>query len=80
MDGRTCRRWRRRLQLEADELLPLGETLQLLGLGVLEEGDLRLTDKGRAFVEADTDDAQADVRAALAGERAAGGADPPGAG
>ncbi len=43
------------LQLEADELLPLGETLQLLGLGVLEEGDLRLTDKGRAFVEADTD-------------------------
>ncbi len=43
------------LQLEADELLPLGETLQLLGLGVLEEGDLRLTEKGRAFVEADTD-------------------------
>ena len=34
------------LQLEADELLPLGETLQLLGLGVLEEGDLRLTEKG----------------------------------
>jgi NitT/TauT family transport system ATP-binding protein len=28
------------LQLEADELLPLGETMQLLGLGVLEEGDL----------------------------------------
>jgi len=44
------------LQLELDDLLPMGEALQLLGLGVLEEGDLRLTDRGRAFVEADTDD------------------------
>jgi NitT/TauT family transport system ATP-binding protein len=43
------------LQLELDELLPMGEGLQLLGLGVLEEGDLRLTDRGRAFVEADID-------------------------
>jgi NitT/TauT family transport system ATP-binding protein len=44
------------LQLELDELLPLGETLHLLGLGELEEGDLRLTDAGRQFVNADTDD------------------------
>ena len=43
------------LQLELDDLLPMGEALQLLGLGVLEEGDLRLTDGGRIFVEADTD-------------------------
>ena len=44
------------LQYEADELLPLGETLGLLGFAVLEEGDLLLTDKGRTFVEAETDD------------------------
>ena len=43
------------LQLELDELLPIGDALQLLGLGVLEEGDLRLTERGRIFVEADTD-------------------------
>jgi NitT/TauT family transport system ATP-binding protein len=43
------------LQLELDDLLPLGEALQLLGLAVLEEGDLRLTDAGRAFAGTDTD-------------------------
>ena len=43
------------LQLELDDLFPMGEALQLLGLGVLEEGDLRLLDRGRTFVEADTD-------------------------
>jgi NitT/TauT family transport system ATP-binding protein len=43
------------LQLELDELLPIGDTLQLLGMGVLEEGDLRITERGRAFVDADTD-------------------------
>ena len=47
------------LQLELDELLPMGEALQLLGMGMLEEGDLRLLDRGRAFVEADTDDRKA---------------------
>jgi len=44
------------LQYEADELLPLGETLSLLGFAQLEEGDLILTDTGRKFAEADTDD------------------------
>ncbi|WP_298281001.1 nitrate/sulfonate/bicarbonate ABC transporter ATP-binding protein [Acidocella sp.] len=44
------------LQFEVDELLPLGEMLQLLGFAVLEEGDLLLTDIGRGFVEAETDD------------------------
>ncbi len=53
------------LQLELDDLLPMGEGLQLLGLGVLEEGDLRLTDRGRSFVEADTDARKAIFGAAL---------------
>jgi NitT/TauT family transport system ATP-binding protein len=44
------------LQYEVDELLPLGETLQLLHFAVLEEGDILLTDTGRRFVEADTDE------------------------
>jgi NitT/TauT family transport system ATP-binding protein len=43
------------LQLEADELLPMGEALQMLGFGVLAEGDLHLTDSGRDFANADTD-------------------------
>ncbi len=53
------------LQLELDDLLPLGEALQLLGLGVIEEGDVRLLDQGRRFVEADTDDRKAIFGAAL---------------
>jgi NitT/TauT family transport system ATP-binding protein len=44
------------LQLEADELLPMGEALQLLHLAELADGDLNLTETGRAFVHADTDD------------------------
>jgi NitT/TauT family transport system ATP-binding protein len=44
------------LQYEADDLLPLGETLQLLRFAVLEEGDITLTDLGRRFVNADTDE------------------------
>jgi NitT/TauT family transport system ATP-binding protein len=43
------------LQLEADELLPIGETLQLLRFAELEEGDIRLTEIGRQFVLADTE-------------------------
>ena len=43
------------LQLEADELLPLGEALQLLRFGTLADGDLIVTDTGRQFVAADTD-------------------------
>jgi NitT/TauT family transport system ATP-binding protein len=44
------------LQYEADELLPLGETLSMLGFAVLEEGDLILTDMGRKFAEGETED------------------------
>jgi NitT/TauT family transport system ATP-binding protein len=53
------------LQLELDELLPLGETLHLLGFAVLEEGDIRLTDVGKKFAEADTDERRALFEAAL---------------
>ena len=53
------------LQLELDDLLPMGEALQLLGLGMIEEGDVRLLDQGRRFVEADTDDRKAIFGAAL---------------
>lgn len=44
------------LQYEVDELLPLGETLQLLHFARLDEGDLILSENGRRFVDADTDD------------------------
>ena len=44
------------LQYEVDDLLPLGETLQLLRFAVVEEGDIMLTDGGRLFVNADTDE------------------------
>jgi NitT/TauT family transport system ATP-binding protein len=44
------------LQYEADELLPLGETLTMLGFALLEEGDLKITAAGREFVDAETDD------------------------
>jgi NitT/TauT family transport system ATP-binding protein len=53
------------LQYEVDELLPLGETLQLLGFAVLEEGDIHLTDAGRQFVDADTDERKQLFAAAL---------------
>ena len=43
------------LHYEVDELLPLGETLQLFRFAVLEEGDIMLTDAGRAFTQADVD-------------------------
>jgi NitT/TauT family transport system ATP-binding protein len=44
------------LQYEVDDLLPLGETLQMLGFALLEEGDITLADTGRRFVEADVDE------------------------
>jgi NitT/TauT family transport system ATP-binding protein len=44
------------LQYEADELLPLGETLSMLGFAILEEGDLQITPAGRDFVDAETED------------------------
>ena len=46
----TCRRWPARCSYELDDLLPLGETLQLLRFAMLEEGDILLTEAGRRFV------------------------------
>jgi len=43
------------LQLEADEILHLGETLQLLRFAQLSEGDLVLTDAGMRFAHLETD-------------------------
>nr|WP_295738238.1 nitrate/sulfonate/bicarbonate ABC transporter ATP-binding protein [uncultured Acidocella sp.] len=44
------------LQFEVDELLPLGETLSMLGFAVLEEGDILITETGRRFADAETED------------------------
>jgi len=43
------------LQLEADELLPMGEALQLLRFADLADGDLHLTEAGQQFTLSDTD-------------------------
>jgi NitT/TauT family transport system ATP-binding protein len=44
------------LQMEIDELFPVAETLQLLRLGELEGGDLRLTEDGLAFAHSGIDE------------------------
>ena len=43
------------LQLEIDELFPVGETLQLLRFAELEEGDIKLTPAGLRFADLETD-------------------------
>ncbi|MBV8186492.1 MAG: AAA-associated domain-containing protein [Alphaproteobacteria bacterium] len=43
------------LQMEIDDLFPVAETLQLLRFAELAEGDLRLSDAGRRFVDLDQD-------------------------
>jgi NitT/TauT family transport system ATP-binding protein len=43
------------LQLEVDELFPLGETLQLLHLAEFEDADIKLTPLGQRFVDMDVD-------------------------
>ena len=44
------------LQMELDDLLPLGEALQMVRFAMLEEGDILVAPEGRAFVNADTDE------------------------
>eukprot|EP01037_Dinobryon_pediforme_P005821 gene5821-5886_t len=53
------------LQLEADELLPMGEALQLLHLADLADGDIVMTDAGKQFALSDTDDRKAIFASAL---------------
>jgi NitT/TauT family transport system ATP-binding protein len=43
------------LQLEADEIFHLGESLQLLRFAQLSEGDLMLTEAGKRFANLETD-------------------------
>jgi NitT/TauT family transport system ATP-binding protein len=42
--------------LEGDDLFPVADALQMLHLGEIEGGDIKLTDIGRQYVEAGTDD------------------------
>ncbi|MFX7996824.1 AAA-associated domain-containing protein, partial [Acinetobacter baumannii] len=43
------------LQLEAGEIIHLGESLQLLRFAQLSEGDLMLTEAGQRFANLETD-------------------------
>jgi NitT/TauT family transport system ATP-binding protein len=43
------------LQMEADELFPIAEVLQLMHFAEVEAGDIRLTETGRRFVNAEID-------------------------
>ena len=42
--------------MEIDDLFPVAETLQLLRFAEVAEGDIRLTEAGRRFVQLDPDD------------------------
>jgi NitT/TauT family transport system ATP-binding protein len=44
------------LHMEADDLFPVSDALQMMHFVEVEGGDIRLTDTGKQFVEADTDD------------------------
>jgi NitT/TauT family transport system ATP-binding protein len=44
------------LQMEADDIFPIAETLQLLRFAELEEGDIRLTPAGRRFAHGEVDE------------------------
>jgi len=44
------------LQMELDDLFPVAEALQLFHFAEIEGGDIRLTDIGKQFAEAGTDD------------------------
>ena len=43
------------LQMEVDDLFPVAEVLQLLRFAEVAEGDIRLTEAGRRFVDLDPD-------------------------
>jgi NitT/TauT family transport system ATP-binding protein len=44
------------LQMEIDELFPVAETLQMMRFAELEGGDLKLTEDGLSFAQADQDE------------------------
>jgi len=55
------------LQLEIDELFPVAEALQLLRLGDVEGGDIKLTHMGKRFADADTNERKEIFSRALMG-------------
>jgi NitT/TauT family transport system ATP-binding protein len=57
------------LTFEVDDLLPLVDAAQMLGLAVVDSGDLEITEEGRVFVAADILDSK-QIFAAAAGARA----------
>ncbi|MBS0987144.1 nitrate/sulfonate/bicarbonate ABC transporter ATP-binding protein [Acetobacter okinawensis] len=54
-----------KLQLELDDLFPLGESLELLALAELEDGDILLTNEGVHFVLSDLEERKAIMGHAL---------------
>lgn len=54
-----------RLQMALDDLFPLGESLQLLELAELEDGDILMTEAGMRFVQADQEERREIMRTAL---------------
>jgi len=44
------------LHLEVDDLFPVADALQMFRLAEIEGGDIKLTDVGRQFVDAETDE------------------------
>ncbi|MCK9918387.1 nitrate/sulfonate/bicarbonate ABC transporter ATP-binding protein [Microbacteriaceae bacterium K1510] len=55
------------LQMEVDDLFPVGEALQLLRFADIEGGDIKLTDYGKQFAEAGVDDRKKLFQAQLLG-------------
>ncbi len=53
------------LQLEIDDILPIGEALSMLGFGEMVEGDIHLSDSGMAYVNGGTDERKQIFAAAL---------------
>ena len=49
----------RRLTFDVEDLLPIVDAAQLLGLAVVDDADLELTEEGRSFVKADIDTSKA---------------------
>lgn len=47
-----------RLRIEADDLLPILDAAVLLGFAQVQEGDVTVTDTGRAFAEAEVEEAK----------------------
>ncbi|AOX16993.1 ABC transporter ATP-binding protein [Kozakia baliensis] len=54
-----------RLQMALDDLFPIGESLQLLELAELEDGDILLTEEGARFVHAEQDERKEIMRTAF---------------